>query len=155
MTQGLQHTRLPCPSLSPRVCSDSYPLSWWCHPTISSSVTPLLLNLSQHQGLFQWVSSLVKLLELQLQHQSYLPYLSFYLPILSIHLLIYLPTYLHTFFVYQYHYFSLDSSTDSMTLHPLTLKGVNPKSILILLYNYDYAVFTLEKFNIDTSLSNI
>ena len=37
---GLQHTRPPCPSLSPRVCSDSCPLSWWCHPTISSSVTP-------------------------------------------------------------------------------------------------------------------
>ena len=31
----LQHTRLPCPSLSPRVCSNSYPLSQWCHPTIS------------------------------------------------------------------------------------------------------------------------
>ena len=37
---GLQHTRLPCPSLSPRVCSKSCPLSQWCHPTISSSVTP-------------------------------------------------------------------------------------------------------------------
>ena len=37
---GLQHTRLPYPSLSPRVCSNSCPLSWWCHPTISSSVTP-------------------------------------------------------------------------------------------------------------------
>ena len=36
---GLQHARLPCPSLSPRVCSHSCPLSWWCHPTISSSVT--------------------------------------------------------------------------------------------------------------------
>ena len=36
---GLQHTRLPCPSPSPRVCSNSCPLSWWCHPTISSSVT--------------------------------------------------------------------------------------------------------------------
>ena len=36
---GLQHARLPCPSLSPRVCSNSCPLSWWCHPTISSSVT--------------------------------------------------------------------------------------------------------------------
>ena len=35
---GLQHTRLPCPSPSPRVCSNSYPLSWWCHPTISSSL---------------------------------------------------------------------------------------------------------------------
>ena len=36
---GLQHTRLPCPSLSPGVCSDSCPLSQWCHPTISSSIT--------------------------------------------------------------------------------------------------------------------
>ena len=37
---GLQHTRLPCPSLSSKVCSNSCPLSWWCHPTISSSVAP-------------------------------------------------------------------------------------------------------------------
>ena len=37
---GLQHTRLPCPSLSPGVCSNSCPLSQWCHQTISSSVTP-------------------------------------------------------------------------------------------------------------------
>ena len=37
---GLQHTRLPCPSPTPRVYSDSGPLSWWCHPTISSSVVP-------------------------------------------------------------------------------------------------------------------
>ena len=36
----LQHARLPCPSLSPRVCSNSCPLSQWCHPTISSSVIP-------------------------------------------------------------------------------------------------------------------
>ena len=36
----LYHARLPCPSLSPGVCSDSCPLSRWCHPTISSSVTP-------------------------------------------------------------------------------------------------------------------
>ena len=37
---GLQHARPPCPSLSPRVCSNSCPLSQWCHPTISSSVVP-------------------------------------------------------------------------------------------------------------------
>ena len=37
---GLQHARLPCPSLSPGVCSNSCPLSWWYHPTISSSVVP-------------------------------------------------------------------------------------------------------------------
>ena len=35
-----QHTRPPCPSPSPRVHSDSRPLSQWCHPTISSSVVP-------------------------------------------------------------------------------------------------------------------
>ena len=35
----LQHARLLCPSLSPRVCSNSFPLSWWCHPTISSPVS--------------------------------------------------------------------------------------------------------------------
>ena len=34
------NTRLPCPSPSPGVCSNSCPLSWWCHPTISPSVTP-------------------------------------------------------------------------------------------------------------------
>ena len=38
--QGLHHTRLPCPSLSPRVCSNSCPLSQWCYLTISSSVIP-------------------------------------------------------------------------------------------------------------------
>ena len=37
---GLQHPRLRCPSLSPGACSSSCPLSWWCKPTISSSVTP-------------------------------------------------------------------------------------------------------------------
>ena len=39
-THGLQHTRIPCPSPSPRVCSNSCPLSWWCHSTISSSGAP-------------------------------------------------------------------------------------------------------------------
>ena len=34
----LQHARLPCPSLSLGVCSNACPLSWWCHPTISSPV---------------------------------------------------------------------------------------------------------------------
>ena len=51
---GLQHTRLPCPSPTPRVYLNSCPLSQWCHPTISSSVIPFsfpTLNFSQHQGL--------------------------------------------------------------------------------------------------------
>ena len=37
---GLQHPRLPCPSPTPRACSNSCPSSWGCHPTISSSVVP-------------------------------------------------------------------------------------------------------------------
>ena len=73
---GLQHARLPCSSLFPRACSNSGPLSRWCHPTISSSVTAFFscLNLSQHEGLFQWVNSsyqVAKVLEFQLQHQSF------------------------------------------------------------------------------------
>ena len=42
---GLLHTRLPCPSLSPGVCSNSCPLCQWCHPTISSSVAPFSSHL--------------------------------------------------------------------------------------------------------------
>ena len=37
---GLQHARPPCPSPTPRVYSNSFPLSWWCHPPTSSSVVP-------------------------------------------------------------------------------------------------------------------
>jgi len=75
-SHGLQHARLPCPLLSPGVCSDSCPLTQWCHPTISSPVVPSppAFNLSQHQGLFQWVSSshqVTKVLEIQLQCQPF------------------------------------------------------------------------------------
>ena len=57
-THGLQHARIPCPSLSPGACSNSCPLSWWCHSCHPlSSPSPPALNLSQHQGLFKWVSS--------------------------------------------------------------------------------------------------
>ena len=37
---GLQHSRIPCPSRTPGACSNSHPSSWWCHPTISSSIMP-------------------------------------------------------------------------------------------------------------------
>ena len=37
---GLQHTRILCPSPTPRACSNSYPSSQWCHPIISSPVIP-------------------------------------------------------------------------------------------------------------------
>ena len=72
----LQHTRLLCLSLSPRVCSNSNPLTQSCHPTILSSVM-LFSSCSQTfpaSGSFPLVSSLhhvVKLLQVQLQHQSY------------------------------------------------------------------------------------
>ena len=57
--QGLQHARPPSLLPSPEVYPNSCPLSPWCHPTISSCVVPfnLALNLSQHQGIFKWVSS--------------------------------------------------------------------------------------------------
>ena len=42
---GLQHTRLPCPSLTPGACSNSCPQSQWCHPTISSSAVPFSSHL--------------------------------------------------------------------------------------------------------------
>ena len=74
-TPWMEHARLNCPSPTPRLCSNSCPSSQWCHPTTSFSVVsfPPAFNLSQHQGLFQWISSshqMAKLLELQLQHQS-------------------------------------------------------------------------------------
>ena len=73
-----QHDRLSCPSLSPRVCSNSIesvrPSKHLilCH----TSPSPPALNLSQHQGLFQWVCSshqVAKVLELHLQQQSVVP----------------------------------------------------------------------------------
>ena len=72
---GLQHASLFCSSQSPGVCSNSYPLSQWCHPIISSFVSPSpTLNLFRRQGLFQSVSSshpVAKVLEFQLQQQSF------------------------------------------------------------------------------------
>ena len=71
---GWQHTRLPCPSPSLRVCSNSCPLSKWCHLTISSSAAlfSFAFDLSQHQGLFQRVGPLYQVTEvLALQHQPF------------------------------------------------------------------------------------
>ena len=71
-----QHARPPCPSPTPRACSNPCP---WVGDAIQpshplSSPSPPALNPSQHQGLFQWVSSsneVAKVLEFQLQHQSF------------------------------------------------------------------------------------
>ena len=73
---GLQHARPPCPSPTPRVYSNYV---YWVGDAIQpshplSSPSPPTFNLSQHQGLFKWVSSLhqvAKVLEFQLQHQSF------------------------------------------------------------------------------------
>ena len=73
---GLQHTRLLCPSLSPRFAQSHV---YWVsdaiqpsHPFLSPS--PPALNLSQYQRIFQWVwclHQMTKILELQLQHQFF------------------------------------------------------------------------------------
>ena len=56
---GLQYTRLPCPSQSPRLCSNLCSLSQWCHPTISSSVilfsSHLLSSLAWGSFLMSWL----------------------------------------------------------------------------------------------------
>ena len=73
----LQHTRLPCPShnLLDFVQAHVHCISDVIRPSHSlQPPSPLTLCLSQHQGLFQWVSSsyqVAKVLELQLQHQSF------------------------------------------------------------------------------------
>ena len=72
----LQHTTLLCPPLPPRVCSNSCPLSHWCYLTTSSSVATFSFCLQSfpESGSFP-VGSLhhvAKVLELQLQHQSFL-----------------------------------------------------------------------------------
>ena len=74
---GLQYARPPCPSPTPGAYSNSCPLSWWCHLTISSSVIPFsscLPSFPTSGSFFQWVSSshqVAKVLEFQLQHQSF------------------------------------------------------------------------------------
>ena len=72
---GLQHIRLPCHSNSWSLLKLMSTESM-CHPTISSPVasSPPAFNLSHHQSLFKWLSSLhqvAKVLEFQLQHQSF------------------------------------------------------------------------------------
>ena len=71
-----QHIRPPCPSPTPRVYSNSCPLSWWCHLTISSSVVPFSACLQSFPASgsspMSWLfTSGGQALELQLQHQSF------------------------------------------------------------------------------------
>ena len=73
---GLQHARPSCPLPTPGVYSNSCPLSRWCHPTISSSLVPFSSCLQSFptSGSFQMsqlFTKMAKLLEFQLQHQSF------------------------------------------------------------------------------------
>ena len=72
---GLQHTRLPCPSPTPEVDSNSCPLSRWCHPTISSSVVPFShLQSFPASGSFQmsqFFASGGQSIGVSAQHQSF------------------------------------------------------------------------------------
>ena len=72
----LQHARPPCPSPTPRVHPNPCPLSRWCHPTISSSVFSFSSCFQSFlvSGSFlmsQFFTSVAKVLEFQLQHQSF------------------------------------------------------------------------------------
>ena len=73
---GLQHARFPCPSPTPGACSNSCPLSQWCHSTISPSVIPFSSCLQSFPASesFQGVSSLHQVAEIlgfQFQHQPF------------------------------------------------------------------------------------
>ena len=75
---GLQHARLPYLSPTPGACSNTCPLSRWCHPIISSSVGPFSCHQSfPTSGSFQMSQFFAlggQVLELQLQHQSFNEY---------------------------------------------------------------------------------
>ena len=64
---GLQYARLPCLSPAPGVCSNSCPLSQWCHPTISSSIIPFFSHLQSFpiSGLISFRMDWLDLLEVQ------------------------------------------------------------------------------------------
>ena len=73
---GLQHARPACPSPTPGIYSNSCPLSQWCHPTISSSVIPFFSCLQSYPAsesfpMSQFFNQTAKVLDLQLQHQSF------------------------------------------------------------------------------------
>ena len=57
LSHGLQHPRLPCPSPTPRACSNSCLLSWQCHPTISSSAIPCFSCLQSFPALGSFFSN--------------------------------------------------------------------------------------------------
>ena len=75
---GLQHTRLPCQSPTPRACSNSCPSSWWCHPIISPSV---VLFFSYLQSSFSVLSFCLFILIMGFLRQEYWSGLPFSSPV--------------------------------------------------------------------------
>ena len=74
-TSWMQHARLPCPSLSPGFALTLVDgVIYAIQPSLLLTSSSPAFNISQPQGLFQWVSSshqVAKVLELQLQHKSF------------------------------------------------------------------------------------
>ena len=118
-SHGMQHGRLPCPSPSPGVHSNSCPWSRWCYPAISSSVVPFSScpNPSQHQGLFQWVDSLCHVAKVHriikmkkkspitcLFRDKHWQQLVVYFQSLYMYMLGYIHMYLYIIFVYCEHF---------------------------------------------------
>ena len=98
---GLQHTRLPCPLPTPGACSNSCPSSWWCHPTISSSVVSFSFCLQsfpalgsfQKSQLFTSSGQSTGVLDFHLSFGFFLfatPSFSFSFVLLCLHILAYL-----------------------------------------------------------------
>ena len=77
----LPHARLPWASLSPGVCSNSCPLSWWCHSTISSTVAPFSCCPQSFPASVGCLHQVAKALELQLQYQSWINEYSGWFPL--------------------------------------------------------------------------
>ena len=75
VTHRQQNGRLPCPSQTPRACSNLCTSSWWCHPTNLSSIVRFSSCLQSFpaSGSFpvSWLHQVANVLELQLQHQSF------------------------------------------------------------------------------------
>ena len=72
----MQNARIPCPSSTPRACSNSYPSSWWCHPTISTChILRLMPSIFPSIRIFSNKSVLcIRWPELQLQQHSFNEY---------------------------------------------------------------------------------
>ena len=116
--RGMQHARPPCPSPSPRACSNSRPLSWWCHPIVLShcpllflpSILPSIRGFSNE---FAFLHKVAKVLELQLQHQS-------------------LQWIFRTYFLWDWLVWSLCSPRNSQESSPTQFKSINSSALSLL-----------------------